>query len=176
MPAGVPANASALLQQAAQQFAPIILSAEQSAAQIQTNGIEVGAAPAPHVVLSGRLDVAQAHSCAAAYRRSAVERGHMHIWSGHWRLTLSHPILCFGLQALAAFEDQFKGSTLRAQDFEVPAVMSAFYALLGIGCVAGGWLALQGRRPVILGWLTTGLWLLSAFLLLFGAGDTDVCR
>jgi hypothetical protein len=41
LPAGVPANASALLQQAAQQFAPIILSAEQSAAQIQTNGIEV---------------------------------------------------------------------------------------------------------------------------------------
>ena len=41
LPAGVPANASALLQQAAQQFAPIIVSAEQSAAQIQTNGIEV---------------------------------------------------------------------------------------------------------------------------------------
>lgn len=41
----MPANASALLQQAAQQFAPIILSAEQSAAQIQTNGIEVGVKP-----------------------------------------------------------------------------------------------------------------------------------
>jgi hypothetical protein len=112
LPAGVPANASALLQQAAQQFTPIILSAEQSAAQIQTNGIE----------------------------------------------------------ALAAFEDQFKGSTLRAEDFEVPAVMSAFYALLGLGCVAGGWLALRGRRPLLLGWLTAALWLLSAFLLLFGAG------
>ena len=100
----------------------------------------------------------------------------MHIWSVHGRLTLSRPILCFGLQALAAFEDQFKGSTLRAQNFEVPAVMSAFYALLGVGCVAGGWLALRGRRPVLLGWLTTGLWLLSAFLLLFGAGEPSVWR
>ena len=83
-------------------------------------------------------------------------------------------LLCIELQALAAFEEQFKGSTLRAEDFEVPAVMSAFYALLGVGCVAGGWLALQGRRPVLLGWLTSALWLLSAFLLLFGAGGPQL--
>jgi hypothetical protein len=50
--------------------------------------------------------------------------------------------------------------------------MSAFYALLGVGCAAGGWLALQGRRPLLLGWLAAALWLLSAFLLLFGAGDS----
>lgn len=46
LPEGVPANASALLQAAAQQFVPIILAAEQSEARIQTNGIEVGAAAA----------------------------------------------------------------------------------------------------------------------------------
>ena len=50
--------------------------------------------------------------------------------------------------------------------------MSAFYALLGVGCAAGGWLALRGRRPLLLGWLAAALWLLSAFLLLFGAGDS----
>lgn len=52
--------------------------------------------------------------------------------------------------------------------------MSAFYALLGLGCGAGGWLALRGRRPLVLGWLTAALWLLSAFLLLFGAGGGHV--
>lgn len=42
----------------------------------------------------------------------------------------SHHLVPVRRQALEAFEAQFKGSTLRAQDFEVPAVMSAFYALL----------------------------------------------
>ncbi len=74
------------------------------------------------------------------------------------------------MQALQSFEDQFKGSTLRAEDFEVPIVMSLFYGLLACGCSAGGWLAVRGRRPRALGWLTVALWLLSAFLLLFGAG------
>jgi hypothetical protein len=112
LPAGMPANASALLQQSARQFEPIILAAEQSSARIQANGVE----------------------------------------------------------ALQAFEDQFKGSMLRAQDFEVPVVMSLFYGLLACGCAAGGWLGLRGRRPQTLGWLTVALWLLSALLLLFGAG------
>jgi hypothetical protein len=100
----------------------------------------------------------------------------MRTWLGRRTLTLSHILLCAELQALAAFEDQFKGSTLRAEDFEMPAVMSAFYALLAVGCAAGGWLALQGRRPLLLGWLAVGLWLLSAFLLLFGAGDFQCVR
>jgi len=41
LPEGTPANASALLQQSAQHFAPIILAAEQAEARIQTNGVEV---------------------------------------------------------------------------------------------------------------------------------------
>ena len=61
------------------------------------------------------------------------------------------------------------------QNFEVPVVMSLFYGLLGAGCAAGGWLALGGRRPRTLGWLAVLLWLLCAFLLLFGAGEL-LCR
>ena len=49
--------------------------------------------------------------------------------------------------------------------------LQVFYALLAVGCAGGGWLALQGRRPQLAGWLTAVLWLLAAFLLLFGAGS-----
>lgn len=49
------------------------------------------------------------------------------------------------------------------------------YSVAAVMCVALGVLALRGRQPRVLGCGTIALWLLAAFVLLFGAGMPQPC-